>query len=184
MPALTAAVLGEATEVKLMPSEHDSEIVIEMAGPSRTHIVRDLFREYEQSVDAPSCFEDFERELEVLPGEYTPPVGALFLALDNTEPVGCVGLRPQGSATAEVKRLFVRESCRRSGIGARLMTAVITHAGQAGITELILETLPSMRAAIRPYQRLGFVPAPAYHHPTAPGAQLLVKRLSPPAQEG
>ena len=69
-----------------MPSEHDSGIVIEMAGPSRTHIVRDLFREYEQSVDAPACFEDFE-----------------------------------------------------------------------------------------------FVPEPAYHHPTAPGAQLLIKRLSPPA---
>ncbi|HCX86466.1 MAG TPA: GNAT family N-acetyltransferase [Gammaproteobacteria bacterium] len=167
-----------------MPSEHDSGIVIEMAGSSRMGIMRELFREYERSVDAPVCFEDFERELEGLPGEYTRPVGALFLALDNTMPVGCVGIRPQDNLTAEVKRLFVRESCRRSGIGARLMTAVIRHAGQAGVTELHLETLPSMRAAIRLYQQLGFVPAPAYHHPTAPGAQLLIKRLSPPAQDG
>jgi len=181
VPALAAAVVGQVTGVEPMPSECDSGIVIEEAGSSRTDIVRDLFREYQRSVDAPVCFEDFERELEGLPGEYTPPMGGLFLALDNTEPVGCVGLRPQGTATAEVKRLFVRKSCRRSGIGAHLMTAVITYAGHAGITELILETLPSMRAAICLYQQLGFVPEPAYHHPTAPGAQLLIKRLSPPA---
>ena len=160
-----------------MSSDLDSRLVIEKAGPSRIDVVRDLFQEYGQSVDAPLCFEDFEHELDRLPGEYRPPVGALFLALYNAAPVGCVGIHPRDSLTAEVKRLFVREPCRRTGIGASLMGAVIAHAWQADISELVLETLPTMRAAIGLYQQLGFVAAPAYHHPAAPGAELLIKRL-------
>ncbi len=160
-----------------MSSDFDTQTVIEKAGPSRIDVVRELFHEYGQSVDAPLCFEDFEHELDSLPGEYRPPVGALFLALRNTAPVGCVGIRPRDSLTAEVKRLFVRKSYRCLGIGARLMAAAITHTGQAGINELILETLPTMDSAIGLYQQLGFVPAPAYHHPTAPGVELLIKRL-------
>jgi len=160
-----------------MSSDFDTQTVIERAGPSRIDVVRELFHEYEQSVDAPGCFEGFEHELDSLPGGYCPPVGALFLALRNTAPVGCVGIRPRDSLTAEVKRLFVREPCRRTGIGASLMGAVIAHAWQADISELVLETLPTMCAAIGLYQQLGFVPAPAYHHPTAPGAELLIKRL-------
>ena len=160
-----------------MSSDLDSRLVIEKAGPSRIDVVRDLFQECGQSVDAPLCFEDFEHELDNLPGEYRPPVGTLFLALYNAAPVGCVGIRLRDSLTAEVKRLFVRESCRCLGIGARMMAAAITHTGQAGINELVLETLPTMDSAIGLYQQLGFVPAPAYHHPTAPGAELLIKRL-------
>ena len=57
------------------------------------------------------------------------------------------------------------------------MMAVISHAKRAGINELMLETLPTMHAAIELYRQLGFVPAPAYHHPTAPGVRLLIKEL-------
>ncbi len=160
-----------------MSSDFDEKVVVEEAGLSRIDIVRNLFREYERSVEAPACFEDFQREVDSLPGEYCPPVGGLFLALRDTRAVGCVAIRPQNGLTAEVKRLFVKAPYRRSGTGLCLMTAVISHAKQAGINELILETLPTMRAAIELYRQLGFVPAPAYHHPTALGVRLLIKEL-------
>ena len=160
-----------------MSSDFDEKVVVEEAGLSRIDIVRNLFREYERSVEAPACFEDFQREVDSLPGEYCPPVGGLFLALSDTRAVGCVAIRPQNGLTAEVKRLFVKAPYRRSGIGLCLMMAVISHAKRAGINELMLETLPTMHAAIELYRQLGFVPAPAYHHPTAPGVRLLIKEL-------
>ena len=160
-----------------MSSDFDEKVAVEEAGLPRIDIVRNLFREYERSVEPPACFEDFECELDTLPGEYAPPVGGLFLALRDSRAVGCVAIRPQNDLTAEVKRLFVKAPYRRAGIGLCLMMAVISHAKRAGINELMLETLPTMHAAIELYRQLGFVPAPAYHHPTAPGVRLLIKAL-------
>jgi hypothetical protein len=34
-----------------------------------------------------------KEQLEELPGEYAPPDGCLFLAVDNGNAIGCVGLR-------------------------------------------------------------------------------------------
>ena len=40
-----------------------------------------------------------------------------------------------------------------------------------------------MHAAIELYRQLGFVPASAYHHPTAPGVGLLTKELETPGAQ-
>src|SRR5213083_2178513 len=50
--------------------------------------VRALFAEYARAVDAPCCFVGLERELAALPGEYAPPAGRLFLALDAARATG------------------------------------------------------------------------------------------------
>jgi carbonic anhydrase len=39
-------------------------------------------------------FQGFDEELAELPGQYGPPGGRLFIALDQGRPVGCVALRP------------------------------------------------------------------------------------------
>ncbi len=56
--------------------------------------VRDLFREYVDSLDIDLAFQGFEAELAQLPGKYAPPTGDLLLAWSDTgEALGCVGLR-------------------------------------------------------------------------------------------
>ncbi len=75
--------------------------------------VRALFAEYARAVDAPCCFVGLERELAALPGEYAPPAGRLFLALDASGSAGCVALRPLDADAAEMKRLYVRAAARR-----------------------------------------------------------------------
>src|SRR5262245_34406624 len=92
--------------------------------PSHIAAVQDLLREYMAwsntlGVDnntAPT-FDGFEAELATLPGIYVPPAGRLLLALQDDQPAGCVALKPHDSAVCELKRLYVRPSCRGAKIG-------------------------------------------------------------------
>src|SRR2546430_15051710 len=79
--------------------------------------VRALFAEYARAVDAPRCFVGLERELASLPGEYAPPAGRLFLALDASGSAGCVALRPLPADAAQKKRPYVRPAYRGQGPG-------------------------------------------------------------------
>src|SRR3981081_1045288 len=103
-----------------------------------------LFAEYARAVDAPCCFAGLEREVAALPGEYAPPAGRLFLALDALSSAGCVALRPLDADTAEIKRLYVRPAYRGQGAGRALAEAAIAAARRTGRRRVGLATLPSM----------------------------------------
>ena len=50
--------------------------------------------------------------------------------------VGCVDLAPLSRTVAEVRSLVVSEEARSSGVGRRLLDAVVTGAGRAGFERL------------------------------------------------
>jgi ribosomal protein S18 acetylase RimI-like enzyme len=118
---------------------------------------RVLFREYETWLDVDLCFQGFEKELAGLPGKYAPPAGRLFLATENEAVAGCVALRQVDEKISEMKRLFVREDFRGSGLGRKLIVRLIDEARNAGYERMRLDTLPErMPAALRLYEALGF----------------------------
>ena len=144
--------------------------------------VRALFLEYQRAIGVDLCFQGFERELAKLPGDYAPPEGRLYLATVDAAPAGCVALRRLSAADCELKRLYVRPAFRASGLGIVLARRAIDAARQAGYRRVLLDTLPSMTAAQRLYQKLGFRDTEPYVHNPEPGVRFMALDLAPDAQ--
>ncbi|HLX22503.1 MAG TPA: GNAT family N-acetyltransferase [Usitatibacter sp.] len=124
--------------------------------PAELDLVRELFREYQQSIGTDLCFQNFESELATLPGAYAPPRGRLYLGISSGEGACCAGLRACDEAAAEMKRLYVRPQHRGLGYGLALANTLIADARSLGYRRLVLDTLPAMKAAQAMYEALGF----------------------------
>ena len=144
----------------------------------RVATARELFREYAQAIGTDLEYQGFTTELAVLPKPYVPPRGALLIARTGSGVAGCVALRPLDEQRGEMKRLYVRPAYRKSGLGKRLVDAVIDLARRAGYRELRLDTLASMASAQALYCRLGFVEIPPYNAAHLPGTRFYSLDLS------
>ncbi len=124
--------------------------------PGDVPVVRQLFRDYADSLGVDLCFQDFEAELDSLPGKYAPPQGRMMLAWGGAEAAGCVALRPVDGETCEMKRLYVKPRFRAHHLGRQLAERICREARDAGYWRICLDTLPSMSSALHIYSRLGF----------------------------
>jgi putative acetyltransferase len=137
--------------------------------PQLNHI-RILFSEYASSLSFDLSFQDFRKEVEELPGEYSPPDGCLLLASEHGSIAGCCALRRLSNDTCEMKRLYVRPGFRGKGTGKALAEAVIEEARRMGYRKMRLDTVPSMAQAIDLYRKLGFKEIRPYRFNPIPGA--------------
>jgi ribosomal protein S18 acetylase RimI-like enzyme len=125
---------------------------------------RVLIEEYAASLGVDLCFQNFDDEMEHLSTHYGPPRGALLLAMDGDDAIGCVGLRERDQATGEIKRLYLAPAARGKSLGRTLAVAIIEIARESGYERLVLDTLPTMQAAQALYASLGFHPIDAYRY--------------------
>jgi putative acetyltransferase len=132
--------------------------------------VRALFGEYSTLVAEALCFQGFDKELEALPGNYAPPDGALLIARDGATAAGCVALRRLEDGSGEMKRMYVREAFRGTGLGRRLALAIIDEAKKRKYGRVVLDTLPKLAPAIALYRDLGFRETGPYLASPTPGA--------------
>ena len=145
--------------------------------PTLYDATREIFREYAQSLGVDLGFQDFERELATLPGEYAAPAGRLLLAFVDEELAGCGGFRPIADVdyanACEMKRLYVRRAFRRFGLGRTVAQQLIDDARRSGYSVMLLDTLDEMEAARTLYTTLGFEEIPPYYYNPLPGAHYL-----------
>jgi GNAT superfamily N-acetyltransferase len=133
-------------------------------------LIKILFSEYAQSLEVDLCFQDFNRELDLLPGKYAQPDGRLYLAYWNNHLAGCVALRRYDQNRAELKRLFIREEFRGLGLSKHLIKRIIQDAKDIGYENIVLDTLNTMKPAIALYQSFGFKEIEAYYDNPLEGA--------------
>lgn len=150
--------------------------------PARTKedlsLARALFEEYASSLHFALDFQNFEKELAGLPGRYAPPEGGLLLAWVQHQVAGCAALRKIDREICEMKRLYVRPSFRRLGVGRVLALAIIQEARKIGYSRMRLDTVPSMKDAQLLYESLGFRRIHPYCNNPVPGAVFLELNLA------
>src|SRR5215469_4814803 len=124
---------------------------------------RGLFLEYAQSLGFSLCFQNFDKELANLPGDYAPPDGRLLLVEYQNQLAGCVALHKLSTDTCEMKRLYLRSQFRGKRLGRVLADRILWEARQIGYQRMRLDTVePVMKDAVAMYRKLGFKEIPAY----------------------
>ena len=136
-----------------------------------------LFLQYIQSLDFELTFQDVGRELSEIAIEYNAPTGILLLAFDGDKAVACAGVRKIDPGIAELKRMFVDPNYRGLQLGQQLLQMSLAAAKQLGYTSIRLDTVPSMRSAIKLYQAVGFREIDPYRFNPMPGAIFMEKEL-------
>jgi ribosomal protein S18 acetylase RimI-like enzyme len=98
-----------------------------------------------------------------LPGVFTPKSGPILLGYAGVDVGGCIAYREVEPAVCELKRLYVRPSFRRTGLGRALVSALVARAHAAGYASMRLETVSFMTAAVGMYEAMGFVRRTPYY---------------------
>jgi ribosomal protein S18 acetylase RimI-like enzyme len=140
--------------------------------------VKKLIREYAQSLEFDLEFQDFDKEIEDFPGQYGSPMGCLYIALDENQPIGCVALRDLGQGICEMKRLYVKPLSRGQKVGKLLAETVIKAARDMGYDYMRLDTVPSMKQANLLYNALGFKQIAPYRFNPIEGATFFELNLN------
>jgi DNA-binding MarR family transcriptional regulator/predicted GNAT family acetyltransferase len=152
--------------------------------PADIAAARTLMKEYAEFLGEDLSFQGFAQELASLPGKYTPPSGALFVArvpagTGGTKPAGCVALRKLSPGICEMKRMFVRPEYRGMGIGRLLAERIVTEARTLGYRLMRLDTLDRLQSAVGLYRSMGFEQIPPYCKNPLPGVMFWEKDLRP-----
>jgi len=149
----------------------DTVDLIEVEYGPQLDDIRELFLEYARSLDFDLCFQNFDKELRELPGEYARPEGRLILCRVQEAPAGCIALKPLGDGICEMKRLFVRPQFRGKGLGLTLGRRIVDEARHIGYKAMRLDTIAGkMESAIALYRSLGFEEIPPYYDNPIPNA--------------
>lgn len=147
--------------------------MLEIEIASNVEEARVLFLEYAGGLGVDLSFQNFDREVANLPGDYE----LILLARDGSDLAGCVAVRPLEGDCCEMKRLYVRDRFRGRGVGRALAERVIAEARSRGYGRMRLDTLPTMRAAMPLYESLGFADIAPYRFNPIAGSRFMELKL-------
>jgi GNAT superfamily N-acetyltransferase len=122
-----------------------------------------LNQEFGISLDMPALLAGDMRDMD----KYMPPRGRLLLALSDEKPAGTLCLTSMAPGIGEVRRMYVRPTARKQGLGSGLLNQLLQEACILGFEKLRLDSPLFMTDAHRLYYRLGFQEVPPY-----PGSEI------------
>ncbi len=118
--------------------------------------IRALWEEMEEEIGGPAWVHETWDE-ERVDVERRLRDAVIFLAEDDDQPVGYLGLDFRDPRIAEIQSVYVRPVGRRRGVARALISEASAAARAHGYDHLTLDVLTSNHQALAVYERLGFV---------------------------
>lgn len=138
--------------------------IIQAQEPVHAPRIRELFCEYLQWANA-RINEEFgvnfdiatmlERDMVEL-AKFLPPSGQLLLARCNGQMAGIACMRKLSKDIGEIKRMYVRSTIRRRGVGRALVRRLLDEAHATGYRRIRLDSARFMKEAHALYRSFGF----------------------------
>ena len=122
-------------------------------------------------------FQNLDDEMKDPAKKYTAPEGELLVAVEGEDVLGMIAYHKHSDTRCEMKRLYVKPSCRGMKLGEKLIEELIAHARQAGYKEMVLDTIVPLQSAIHLYKKLGFTECEPYYHNPMPDVLYFRKEL-------
>lgn len=139
--------------------------------------IKELIIEYAKWLGRDLSFQDIDDELKDPAKKYTAPEGELLVAEEGEDVLGMIAYHRHSDTRCEMKRLYVKPSCRGMKLGEKLIEELIAHARQAGYKEMVLDTIVPLQSAIHLYKKLGFAECEPYYHNPMPDVLYFRKEL-------
>ncbi len=139
--------------------------------------IKELIIEYAKWLGRDLSFQDIDDELKDPAKKYTAPEGELLVAVEGEDVLGMIAYHKHSDTRCEMKRLYVKPSCRGMKLGEKLVEELIAHARQAGYKEMVLDTIVPLQSAIHLYKKLGFAECEPYYHNPMPDVLYFIKEL-------
>ena len=80
----------------------------------------------------------------------------IFIAYEDSKPVGCIAMKDKTNDTIEIGRLYVLPEYRKNGIASLLFNKVFDKAKELNAKKVVLDTYKRFEDATRLYEKLGF----------------------------
>lgn len=139
--------------------------------------IKELIIEYTKWLGRNLSFQNLDDELKDPAKKYTSPEGELLVAVEGEDVLGMIAYHKHSDTRCEMKRLYVKPSCRGMKLGEKLIEELIAHARQAGYKEMVLDTIVPLQLAIHLYKKLGFTECEPYYHNPMPDVLYFRKEL-------
>lgn len=139
--------------------------------------IKELIIEYTKWLGRNLSFQNLDDELKDPAKKYISPEGELLVAVEGEDVLGMIAYHKHSDTRCEMKRLYVKPSCRGMKLGEKLIEELIAHARQAGYKEMVLDTIVPLQSAIHLYKKLGFTECEPYYHNPMPDVLYFRKEL-------
>lgn len=89
-------------------------------------------------------------------------INHVVIAYKNEIPIGCGAFKYFEEGSVEIKRMFVKEENRGTGVGRLILKELESWAKETGFGKTVLETGKKQPEAIRMYQKNHYIQIPNY----------------------
>ncbi len=135
--------------------------------PRDTDTIRALWNAYGAYLRQIDCYEcggeTIAPELEDLERYYPKTEAGIYLAMEDTTPVGTIAFNRINDNTAEIRRLYVLPEHEGKNIGSALLEHAIAEIRKHGYSRILLDTFRSQEKPHYIYKKLGFRACEAYN---------------------